>query len=97
MIRSVRTVSGPTALEASERMPEEPMATDDKPVVIKLEAGKYAWCACGRSSQHPLCDGSHSGTGLTPMVFELEDSKTVALCACKKTNGAPFCDGSHSS
>lgn len=97
MIRSARIVSGPITQEASERMSEEPLATDNKPVVVELEAGKHAWCACGRSSQHPLCDGSHSGTGLAPKVFELEESKTVALCACKKTNGAPFCDGSHSS
>ncbi|MDE0959361.1 MAG: CDGSH iron-sulfur domain-containing protein [Planctomycetota bacterium] len=77
-------------------MNQEPRSVDNKPVVIELDAGKYAWCACGQSSNHPFCDGSHSGSGMTPVVFEVEEKKKVALCACKKTSGAPFCDGSHS-
>ena len=76
-------------------MNQEPKSVDNKPVVIELDAGKHALCSCGRSSKHPFCDGTHSGTGMSPTVFELEEKKTVALCACKKTSGAPFCDGSH--
>jgi CDGSH-type Zn-finger protein len=77
-------------------MSQEPKSVDNKPVIIELQAGKHAWCACGQSSNHPFCDGSHSGSGIAPVVFEVEAAKKVALCACKKTAGAPFCDGSHS-
>ncbi|MAJ29325.1 cytochrome C551 [bacterium TMED181] len=74
----------------------EKKSVKNSPDVIELEPGKYAWCSCGHSAKHPFCDGSHSGSGMTPMVFEVTEKKKVALCACKKTGGAPFCDGSHS-
>ena len=59
--------------------------------------GTYHWCQCGESSNQPFCDGSHAGTGFTPMMVEITEKKTVALCQCKQTNNAPMCDGSHSS
>ncbi|HIH09147.1 MAG TPA: CDGSH iron-sulfur domain-containing protein [Candidatus Diapherotrites archaeon] len=35
----------------------------DGPAEVHLEAGKKsAWCACGRSSNQPFCDGSHKKT-----------------------------------
>jgi len=71
-------------------------SVNNAPDVIELEPGKYAWCSCGHSSKHPFCDGSHSGSDMAPVVFEVTETKKVALCACKKTGGAPFCDGSHS-
>jgi len=55
------------------------------------------WCACGRSKTQPFCDGSHKGTGLTPVQFKAEESKTVWLCGCKQTKGRPMCDGTHKS
>ncbi len=74
----------------------DPISVDRKPIQLELEPGTYAWCACGRSTRHPFCDGSHRGTGLRPVVFELTERKTVALCACKHAApGQPFCDGSH--
>ena len=68
------------------------------PIPIEVEAGKsYWWCACGRSKKQPFCDGSHKGTGLTPLAFTAEKSEEVWLCGCKSTGGRPFCDGTHNS
>ena len=36
-----------------------PTIAGTKPVVLELEAGTHYWCACGRSSNQPFCDGSH--------------------------------------
>ena len=65
------------------------------PYVIEIEAGNYAWCACGHSQNQPYCDGSHKGTGLAPIVEKVTEKKTVAWCGCKHSGKAPFCDGSH--
>ena len=68
------------------------------PQMVKLEAGKtYAWCACGRSSNQPWCDGAHQVTSLTPTVFTVDEAKEAALCMCKQTKNPPYCDGSHMS
>ncbi len=66
------------------------------PCVIDEEPGKKAWCTCGRSEKQPYCDGAHAGTGMTPMVVDIEEARTIAWCGCKRTCNAPFCDGSHS-
>ncbi len=67
------------------------------PAVLSLEPGTYHWCACGRSKNQPFCDRSHAGTGITPVSFEVEEEKRVALCQCKRTGKRPMCDGTHSS
>ncbi|MCC0079192.1 MAG: CDGSH iron-sulfur domain-containing protein [Rhodobacter sp.] len=77
-------------------MSEAPIIAQKSPYPVEVEAGKsYYWCACGRSSNQPFCDGSHKGTGLAPTKFTAEDSKRVFLCGCKQSANAPFCDGSH--
>jgi len=76
-------------------MAEEPVVSDTKPIRVEVEPGKHFWCACGRSSSQPFCDGSHKGTGIQPVMFEVDEAKTVWLCQCKRTGNAPFCDGSH--
>jgi CDGSH iron-sulfur domain-containing protein 3 len=63
---------------------------------IEVEAGKaYWWCACGKSSSQPFCDGSHKGTGFSPTKFDAEESGIVSFCGCKGSGKAPRCDGSH--
>jgi len=67
-----------------------------KPCLVELVAGRtYFWCACGRSSKQPYCDGSHKGTGIEPLAFKAEENGDALLCACKRTRGGPWCDGSH--
>ena len=74
----------------------DPTIADNKPAVADLTAGEeYHWCACGRSSNQPFCDGSHVGTDFTPKAFTAETDGAAHLCACKRTGNAPYCDGSH--
>ncbi len=73
----------------------EPKIADTRPMVLELEPGTYFWCSCGHSSNQPYCDGSHKGSEFTPMKFEVEETKRLALCLCKRTGGSPMCDGSH--
>jgi CDGSH-type Zn-finger protein len=66
------------------------------PFPIQVESGKsYFWCACGRSSKQPFCDGSHKGSEFSPVKFEATESKTLYFCGCKHSHTAPLCDGSH--
>ena len=74
----------------------EPEKTQMSPYVQETAPGKYAWCACGKSQGQPFCDGSHRGSGITPILTEIEEKKTVAWCGCKQSKNKPFCDGSHS-
>ena len=65
------------------------------PAVLELEPGSYWWCACGRSQTQPFCDGSHAGTGFSPVEFTVDQKKKCALCQCKHTADKPMCDGTH--
>ena len=74
----------------------DPIVAQKSPYEVKVEAGKeYWWCACGRSKTQPLCDGSHKGTGLAPLMYKAEKSESVWLCGCKATKKQPMCDGTH--
>lgn len=75
---------------------EEAVIAQKGPYEVQVEAGQsYLWCACGRSANQPFCDGSHKGTGHTPVRFEAASTCTVFLCGCKQTGDRPYCDGTH--
>ena len=59
----------------------------DKPAI--------ALCRCGHSANKPFCDGSHKGTGLSPLQYVARRDQTVYFCGCKQTKNKPLCDGTH--
>jgi CDGSH-type Zn-finger protein len=77
-------------------MSETPEVAQKAPYPVEVEAGKtYFWCACGRSARQPFCDGSHKGSGFTPVKHEAAQDGRVFFCGCKHSGRAPLCDGSH--
>ncbi len=72
-----------------------PKIAQKAPYVLDMEAGTYAWCACGLSNKQPYCDGSHAGTEFKPIIEKITEPKKVAWCGCKHSGKKPFCDGSH--
>lgn len=74
---------------------EEPVIAAKSPAVLTLEPGTYFWCACGRSQNQPFCDTSHRGTGISPIMFTIEEKQEVWLCRCKHSGHKPFCDDTH--
>lgn len=74
----------------------DPIPAQKAPYGTQVQEGtEYYWCACGRSASQPFCDGSHKGTGLSPMAFKAAKSEEAWLCGCKASGNKPFCDGSH--
>jgi len=77
-------------------MTEKPKIAAKEPVEVQLTRGEEIWfCTCGRSSNQPFCDGSHKGTGLSPLAHTPKESGSAWLCQCKQSNNLPFCDGTH--
>ena len=77
-------------------MSEQPMVAGKAPMPIEVEAGKdYWWCACGKSSKQPFCDGSHKGSSFSPMKYTAPETKKAFFCTCKQTGNAPLCNGAH--
>jgi len=75
---------------------ERPVVAELKPAKVELKKGAdYYFCACGRSSNQPFCDGSHKGTGIETQAFKAEEDGDAYLCQCKQTGNAPYCDGTH--
>ena len=77
-------------------MNPSPVVADLKPAKVELKKGEdYYYCACGKSSNQPFCDGSHTGTGITPHAFTADEDGDAFLCQCKQTGNPPYCDGTH--
>jgi CDGSH-type Zn-finger protein len=76
----------------------DPKIVQREPYVVEVTEGKtYSWCACGMSKNQPFCDGSHSGSGLSPVIFKATTTKTLSLCGCKHSKKGHLCDGTHTS
>lgn len=76
--------------------PTLPRIAATEPFAIEVEDGKtYFWCACGLSQKQPFCDGSHKGSGITPVKYTAEAARRVWFCGCKQSARAPLCDGAH--
>lgn len=75
----------------------ESQKSQNSPYVLEMEPRRYAWCSCGQSKKQPFCDGSHSDTGMFPVVVEITEKKKIAWCGCKATRTPPYCDGTHKS
>jgi CDGSH-type Zn-finger protein len=74
----------------------EPAVPQKAPFKVGVEAGKdYWWCACGRSARQPFCDGSHKGSGFSPVKYTAAKTGDAWFCGCKHSTKAPLCDGSH--
>ena len=74
----------------------EPVIVQKRPFNVEVQEGEeYWWCACGRSANQPFCDGSHRGTGLSPVQFNASASELVHFCGCKNSGTKPICDGTH--
>ena len=77
-------------------MSDLPLIAGKAPIQVMVEEGKtYWWCACGKSATQPFCDGSHKGTGFSPVEYTAATHGEAWFCACKRTGARPLCDGSH--
>ncbi len=73
-----------------------PVVAAKAPIKLAVEGGKdYWWCACGKSTKQPFCDGSHKGSEFSPVKFTPAESGDVWFCACKHSGKKPMCDGTH--
>lgn len=74
----------------------EPVIAAKRPCPVEVKNGEeYWWCSCGQSKTQPFCDGSHKGTGFSPMQYVAAADDTVYFCACKHSAKQPLCDGAH--
>lgn len=75
---------------------DKPTIAGRKPIKATLKPSGQFWCSCGESTNQPWCDGSHKGTGFTPLKIAVDEETEAHMCLCKHTKNPGYCDGSHS-
>jgi len=74
----------------------DPVIAQKAPYAVEVEQDKnYSWCSCGKYAKQPFCDGSHKGTGMTPLRYTAPKTQKVYFCGCKHSVNRPLCDGTH--
>lgn len=68
----------------------------NRPIPTQETAGTKSYCTCGMSANKPYCDGSHAGTGKSPLTASLKKPRLLMICDCGKSGTMPICDGAHS-
>lgn len=67
-----------------------------RPLPCDLAQGTHFICTCGQTGNRPYCDGSHRGSGKSPMKQDVtEATQRIFWCQCGASGNTPFCDGSH--
>ena len=74
---------------------EKPVIVQKRSLKLEMEPGTYFYCACGRSSNQPFCDGSHKGTGFKPEKVVIETKQVFPWCMCRYSERGARCDGKH--
>jgi len=68
---------------------------DPKAHYFKAEKTAYLLiCNCQGTKTPPICDNSHRGTHVEPLMFKVEEGKTYKFCQCLLSSTFPFCDSS---
>ncbi len=74
----------------------EPKIRGLRSLRMMMQAGKFNYCACGRTENNPFCDGSHyESTDIKPILVVFEFQQEVKWCDCRNSKNLPFCDHSH--
>ncbi len=48
-----------------------------------------------QDADSPVLRRPHTGTGVIPVKFKIEEPIAQAICNCGLTGNPPFCDSSH--
>lgn len=68
----------------------------NKPFEIKAKSGDaITYCMCGNSKNGSYCDGSHKGTGISPVIVSYDKDTIIHACGCQHSKNKPMCDGTH--
>lgn len=75
------------------------MYEKNAPYSLPAKEGEAIYiCQCGKTSNAPLCDGSHKTTNVKgPVVYNASKDENLYVCGCGKSDNMPWCDGSHKS
>ena len=74
---------------------EKPIIVQKHSLKLEMESGTYFWCACGRSENQPMCDGSHKGTRFKPEKVVITEKQIVPWCMCRNSEKGAICDSKH--